>query len=347
MNDNEQLRYVESFKDIYLDNLQLTIYYPDGYKTDDLWTKENIIRRLNDFSYKDYVVEMAENFNSFVLAKGFLCVNRGVTLRKVLQINIDEDKLRIKFHGLFFERDNIMDDIKSVSEVERLFFYNKYDVTKKISRLDLATNIKTFMPNIKFINPYGAKIKKDYHSTNGDKEVLTWAVCGSPKSKESAQLVIYDKREDLNHKKNHSIDRFGTYDYLRAEFRLPSQCLRKHGLDSLTDLYLVSADDWLNIWRVLSSGKTYQYRNGYLPPTARPRYLEKVEVASYWDNVQGQVIGILNKLDWKDFSLAMFKGSENLRDEDNNRFLKLIEWVKDKTIVENPANYKKLGRTFS
>ena len=343
---NDGLQYVDSWRDLYIDNLAITVYYPEGYTKDEMWSKDKVYERMNEFQYKDYEIKVAEILNSICIVKGFFCVNNGVSMRPVININVDEDKLRIHFHGLFFERMDILEDLKQVWEVEKLFFYNSYDVIKKVSRVDLATNVKTFMKNIKFLNPYGAKVKEESFGNKGDKPEMSWMACGSPKSKESAQLIIYDKREDQNHKKNHSIDRFGTYDYCRAEYRLPSQCLRKHGIESLVDLYLVQPNDWLLIWRTLASGKTYRFRNKELPPTNRPKYLKKVEVANYWENVKGQVVGILSKLPMKNFSEAVLLGSKELREQDNEKFIEFTSWLRDKSIANDKANFKRLGGRF-
>lgn len=349
---NDTLNYPNNFGDLYLDHFQITVYYPDDYKLNPLWNKTEVFDKVNKMILPDSKTDILNGGLQFT--RPVLYADGIVKEKPIIRFSIDEDKMRIVFHGMFFKGKNINSNLAEIHAYEKLFFYNKFSLIKKISRIDIACNLYTIMENIEFINPYECKTDKRLSASHREKEKLSYMYCGSSKSKESAQLVIYDKRTDQAHKKNNAIDRFNTYDFCRAEFRMPSQCLRKHNISTLSDVYLLSENDWWKVWSNLNGGKSFRFKSEHLPKTCRPQYTKRIQTRDYFTTVKSQILGIMRKLSLAELSELIYKGTLHIRtqkdDSGNNigsdKFLKFTSWLTDKTIQDQKGDFKKMGVRF-
>jgi len=202
------------------------------------WTDDNYLE------YKTYVENKLDLYFSKFDGGRFkpLYANN----KKPYNIVFGRKSLKVEFRGSFFNGKSITDDInaafKAYQKVDTVLRYKGMVKLFKSSifRLDISTNIKQSLmikkapniPNFQFFalrKTYKQPFQRDL--TNPDQ--VTGYTFGK-QGRQSTCLKVYEKKYDPN--SSHDLIRFGDNDFVRVEYSIGSDQLKKMNLKTINFL---------------------------------------------------------------------------------------------------------------
>lgn len=314
----------------YLDYLQLFVDLSESTKTNG-WTYEELSGQVNAQSFMD--LKLVYDGTYFDYRKGFKFGNDTVEEISVFKMKVMERSVKVTFSGIFFENDTLSKDLMQVQKVvDQMFFSKRYfklmtNVKVYVSRVDIACNLRTEMQNIKFLNPYNSKIDMRETLDEGIKS-LVYMYCGSSKSKKSAQLVIYDKRKDSKFKLISALDRFGDYDWCRAEYRIPAQRLRTFGIRYLEDLTVKALYTQFHNEK---GAKSWWIKDTKLPVRRRPQLMYRPETSNQYEIIEKMVIGMFRKQSTENCLNIFYNAMKKKMVEDKEIWKSGMRWLENLT----------------
>lgn len=162
----------------------------------------------------------------------------------------NETSVRAHLTGKFFLDDNMSDDIAKIRQFLKCINVHKSFRPALISRLDIAEN------------EYGLTLKNYYIKNTNNSEVTEITNNGKLNTiylgKRGSKAVIYrcyDKKADEKGHM-HSLERFGTVEYVRHEYELMRDVLTRYGISESKDLIASKLED---VYKWISHRKRVEF----------------------------------------------------------------------------------------